>query len=129
MINVENLKRKREQEETNLDSFFNFSKNKKKKLSQCSSVSRSEPNGSVAYLSAPSDTLTSTHLIKIEVYDLKEIEKIPQSQHWKHAKTRVKYYTSQNNDIYDKISKTIYNITKEISVKESCKKLIFNNKD
>lgn len=76
-IDTENLKRKREPEEANLDIFFNFSQNKKKKLPQCSSVSRSEPNGSVAYLSATSDMLTSTHLVKIDVYDLKQIEKIP----------------------------------------------------
>ncbi|KAJ0171631.1 hypothetical protein K1T71_005667 [Dendrolimus kikuchii] len=72
-------KRKRDEEES-LDKFFEFSKNKKKK--QCSSVSRAQPNGGVAYLSTNrEDACSSTHLIKIEVYELKTLAKIPSINH------------------------------------------------
>ncbi|KAJ0178598.1 hypothetical protein K1T71_005373 [Dendrolimus kikuchii] len=110
-------KRKRDEEES-LDKFFEFSKNKKKK--QCSSVSRAQPNGGVAYLSTNrEDACSSTHLIKIEVYELKTLAKIPSSEHWKNATIRIKYYTDDKNKHFESIKKTAYNITKEISMIDS----------
>lgn len=57
-----------------------------------------QPNGSVAYISTNTDeSLFSTHLLKIEVYELKTLAKIPSAQHWKNAKIRIKYYVDETN--------------------------------
>ncbi|KAJ0169184.1 hypothetical protein K1T71_015311 [Dendrolimus kikuchii] len=103
-------KRKRDEEES-LDKFFEFSKNKNKK--QCSSVSRAQPNGGVAYLSTNrEDACSSTHLIKIEVYELKTLAKIPSSEHWKNATIRIKYYTDDKTNIL-KASKRLHTISQK----------------
>lgn len=129
IINNQTPKRKREDEQ-NIDELFNCAKNKTKKQSQCSSVSRAQANGSVAYMTTNADvTSASTHLLKIEVYDLKKIAKIPSSQHWKHAQTRVKYYLNETNQNFLSMKQTIYNITKEISMTDTCKKMSFNHSD
>lgn len=123
-IEPKTLKRKREETE-NLDELFDFSKNKKKKK-QSSSVSKSS-NGGVAFITTNKDDASNaSHLIKIEIYDLSEIAKLPASDHWKNTKMRIKYYTTEKNKIFDEINKAIYNITKEISSEDSSKKMLFN---
>lgn len=123
------LKRKLEEKEDNIDELFNdIVKSKKKK--QCSWVSRKQSNGGTAYITTnQEDAETSSHMIKIEIYDLKKLTKIPPQNHWKHAEIRVKYYTNNANKNLDIIKNTIYNVTKEISSKDSCKKMFFNNSD
>lgn len=126
IIEKDSLKRKPDED---LDTFFTFGKTKKIKRLQSSSVSRAQPNG-VAYISTnQDDILTSTHLIKIEIYDLKKIAKIPIVQRWKHASTRIKYYANDANVNSESIKNTIFDITKEIASKESSKNMFFKNAD
>lgn len=123
------FKRKREQNKESLDEFFEFSKNKKKKLCS-SSVSRAHPDGGTAYISTNTDDGSkATHLIKIEIYDVKKLSKIPPTLHWKHASVRMKYYTDEANKNFKCIKNIVYNATKEISESDFCKKFHFNNSE
>ncbi len=83
----------------------------------------------VSYISTNSDDGDqATHLIKIEMYDMKKLSKIPTSDHWKHATTRIKYYVKDYKDsIYDNTNGLVYNITKTIAESEKVKKYFFNN--
>lgn len=104
------------------------SKIKKKKLLS-STVARAARDG-VSYISTNSDDGDqATHLIKIEMYDMKKLCKIPTNDHWKHATTRIKYYVKNNNkdSIYDNTNALVYNITKTIAESEKVKKYFFNN--
>lgn len=119
------LKRKRENAVENFDELFEVNKNKKKK--QSSSVSRAHPEGGLAYITTNTDDgILSTHLIKIEIYDLKKLSKLPAKEHWKHADIKVKYYVDESHKYYEKTKNIVYQITQEVAKVESCKKMFFN---
>lgn len=105
-----------------LDEFFAVPKKKKEKV--CSStVARSTADG-MSYISTNSDdATTATHLIKIDIYDMKKIVNIDPAEHWQNADVRVKYYFNKgNNNYHQRTRGLIYNITKEISNSADCKK-------
>ncbi|CAG4997014.1 unnamed protein product [Parnassius apollo] len=106
-----------------IDHFFEAESNIKKRKLLSSSVARAARDG-VSYISTNSDDGDqATHLIKIEMYDMKKLSKIPTTDHWKHASTRIKYYVKTNKDsIYDNTNALVYNITKTIAESEKVKK-------
>lgn len=118
------------QKKESIEEFFEPPK-KKQRTMRSSTVGRCFGRDSTSYVSTNTDDgASATHLIKIEVYDLKKIENIDQSDHWKHADVRVKYYTkSTNDDHHKKTHQLIYNITKGISNSPNCRKYSYNNKD
>lgn len=101
----------------------------KKNRTKCSStVSRANKDGGVSYISTNfDDAPDATHLIKLEIYDLKKLRKIPAAQHWKHASERVKYYCKglQNKHL-EKTKEVIVTIAREISTSQDCRKYCFN---
>lgn len=110
-----------------LDNFFDSPTKNKRKLN-CSTVSRINKENGRSYISTNTDDgATASYLIKIELYDLKKISKIPPSQHWKHANVRVKYYTQKTSTVLANTNDIIYNITKEIAQNDDCKKYSFNS--
>lgn len=118
------LKRQRSNE--SLDSIFAVSnKSNNKKLS--STVSRAQKDGGTAYISMNADD-GATHLLKIEVYDLKKLTNVQSNQHWKHSNMRIKYYCNEKDKSYNDVNNIIYNISKQISKAENCKRYFFNNK-
>lgn len=87
-------------------------------------------NDGMSYISTNTDDgSTATHLIKIEIYDLKKLANVPPSDHWKHAEVRVKYYNQAKTNHHQRTRQLIYNITKEISSSSDCKKYTFKHKD
>lgn len=111
-----------------IDHFFEAQSKIRKRKLLSSTVARAARDG-VSYISTNSDDGDqATHLIKIEIYDMKKLCKIPTTDHWKHASTRIKYYVKNNNDsIYDNTNALVYNITKTIAESEKVKKYFFNN--
>lgn len=117
------IKRKKSTE--SLDNLFEVKQIKKRKLS--SSVSRAHQEGGNVFITTNEDDgPRSNHMIKIEVYNMNEINKIAPSEQWKHASYRVKYFTNECNNNYESIKKIIYCITKEIASNSACKKYHFN---
>jgi hypothetical protein len=111
-----------------LDEFFEEPKKKRVKLNS-SSVGRSTKDGGMSYISTNvDDGATATHLIKIEVYDMKKLATIDPEEHWKHADVRLKYYVNKQNNHHRQTRGLIYNITKEISNSSDCKKYTFKHK-
>lgn len=121
----EKSKLKRKNSDESLDNFFEIPKSKKKKLS--STVSRALGEGTACITTNENDEENATHLIKIEVYSIQKLKKIPQQLHWKHADMRIKYYTKNSSDIFNGSQNLIYHITKEISSNENTKKYYFSN--
>ncbi|GBP28285.1 hypothetical protein EVAR_11744_1 [Eumeta japonica] len=114
----------------NINEFFE-STHKKRKVKTSSTVGQAV-NGGISYLSTNEDDfITASHLIKIEVYELQKLKKIPATEHWKHADVRVKYYTrnGENDSHFINTKDVIYNITKEIAEKSECKKYFFSNEN
>lgn len=110
-----------------IDQFFDIPKVKKQKKAQSSTVGQAR-NGGVSYLSTnANDAANATHLIKIEVYELKKLATVLPNNHWKHADLRVKYYTKVTDNIYNRNKELIYDITKNISQSQDCKKYFFDN--
>ena len=111
-----------------IDKFFELAPKSKKRKLVSSTVARMVRDG-VSYISTNTeDAEQATHLIKIEVYDMKKLSKIPTTEHWKHATTRIKYYVKNSNDaIYDNTNSLVYNITETIAESEKVKKYFFNN--
>ncbi|CAH0699699.1 unnamed protein product [Spodoptera exigua] len=111
-----------------IDTFFEVAPKIKRRKLLSSTVARAVKDG-VSYISTNSDDGgQATHLIKIEMYDMKKLSKIPTSDHWKHATTRIKYYVKNYKDsIYDNTNGLVYNITKTIAESEKVKKYFFNN--
>lgn len=109
-----------------IDVFFEEANKKKRKTS--STVARAYNDG-VSYISTNQDDLNhASHLIKIEVYNLKKLAKIPTNHHWKHADVRLKYYTKANeNQNFERTKNAIFHITKEISEANECKKYFIKN--
>lgn len=116
---------KRNKSTESLDNLFEVKQIKKRKLS--SSVSRAHQEGGNVFITTNEDDgPRSNHMIKIEVYNMHEINKIAPTEQWKHASYRVKYFTNESNNNYESIKKIIYCITKEIASKPTCKKYHFN---
>lgn len=112
-----------------IDEFFAESSRKKAKAKRSSTVGR--PNkDSISYVSTNTDDgATATHMIKIDVYELKKLENVDQADHWKHADIRVKYFTKSCNDnIHKKTRQIIYEVTKTISNSPECRKYTIINK-
>ncbi|CAH0703037.1 unnamed protein product [Spodoptera exigua] len=111
-----------------IDTFFEVAPKIKRRKLLSSTVARAVKD-SVSYISTNSDDGgQAMHLIKIEMYDMKKLSKIPTSDHWKHATTRIKYYVKNYKDsIYDNTNGLVYNITKTIAESEKVKKYFFNN--
>lgn len=84
-------KRRGSTQETNIDQFFDLAP--KKRVKKCSStVGRFSENG-ISYISTNQENgAQASHLLKIEIYDLKKIEKVPLERQWKHADVRLKCY-------------------------------------
>ncbi|KAI5651496.1 hypothetical protein NE865_00740 [Phthorimaea operculella] len=83
---------KRQNTET-LDEFFNdVQVPKKKKNIRATTVGRATKEGMTYISSNEDDGAKATHLIKIEVIDLKKVANISTADYWKHVDVRVKYY-------------------------------------
>lgn len=109
-----------------IDGFFENVNNKKKKATiQSSTVGRAVSGGTSYISTSKNDGAKSSHLIKIEVYDLKRLEKISPLEYWKHASVRIKYYAERDSKHFDSASTLIYDITKEIASSKDCKKYFF----
>lgn len=114
-----------------IEKFFEVAPKKKKTKKTSSTVSRACNDG-VAYISTNADDYTSaSHLVKIEIYDLKKLKSLQPSEHWKHADVRLKYYTNEDvqNQNFQKAKELVYNITNEVAGQQESKKYFFSNKD
>lgn len=112
----------------NIDAFFDMSK-KKQSTGLSSSVAQSTNDGTNYISSSVCDTSKATHLVKIDVYNLKKLRDVPTDQHWKFADTRVKFYTqSEDDEYYSNTKELIYKITKHIASKNNCKKYFIDAK-
>lgn len=117
------LKIKRTHSSSSLDDLFEKPAKKKKKVSSC--VGRACRDGGMTYISTNTDDgAQATHFVKIEVYDLKKLGRIPPTDHWKHATTRIKYYAA--NHRLNKVNEVIYDISKEIADAPDVKKYHFD---
>ncbi|KAJ2949727.1 hypothetical protein O0L34_g15659 [Tuta absoluta] len=118
---------KRAGSDNGIDQFFDTPKIKKQKKVQSSTVGMAR-NGGVSYISSnTNDAANATHLVKVEVYDLKKLAKVSSNNHWKHADVRAKYYTKVTDNVYDRSKELIYDITKNVSQSQDCKKYFFDN--
>lgn len=102
---------------------------KKIKNKICSTVGRANKEGGVSYISTNvDDDREVSHLIKVEIFDLKKLAKIPPSLHWKHANWRVKYYSKRLQSKHlEQAKELIQSIAKEISSSQDCCKYSYNN--
>lgn len=111
-----------------LDEFFEECK--KKAVNKCSSTVGRATRDGMAYVSSNEDDgANATHLIKLEILDLKKLKTIAKEDHWKHPDVRVKLYvnnkSSKSSIHHQKTRKLIYSITKEISSAKNSKKYSF----
>lgn len=122
------LKIQTQKRANNIDVFFD--KPRKKQATEYSSTVAHSANGGTNYISSRvEDVSKSTHLIKIDVYDMKKLRGVPNDQHWKFADTRIKYYTqTEDDDHYSNTKELIYKITKHIAAKNDCKKFFIDTK-
>lgn len=122
------LKIQTQKRANNIDVFFD--KPRKKQATEYSSTVAHSTNGGTNYISSRvNDVSKSTHLIKIDVYDMKKLCGVPNDQHWKFADTRIKYYTQTEDDShYSNTKELIYKITKQIAAKNDCKKYFIDAK-
>lgn len=122
------LKIQTQKRTNNIDIFFD--KPKKKQTTEYSSTVAQSTNGGTNYISSRVDDVSKiTHLVKIDVYDVKKLRGIPNDQHWKFAETRIKYYAqTEDDDYYSNTKELVYNITKHIATKNDCKKYFIDAK-
>ncbi|XP_063361642.1 uncharacterized protein LOC134650639 [Cydia amplana] len=122
------LKIRTQKRTNNIDVFFE--KPTMKQAAEYSSTVAQLTNGGTNYISSRVDDVSkATHLIKIDVYDMKKLRGVPSDQHWKFANTRIKYYTqTEEDDYYSNTQELIYNITKHIATKNNCKKYFIEAK-
>lgn len=108
-----------------IESFFEKSK-KKKKTSLASTIAQADGEGTSCISVSMDDGSTPSHLVKIELYEMKKLKDIAPTDYWKHAAVRVKYYAQSEGDThYQNTRDVIYNITKLIAGKKDCKKYFF----
>ncbi|XP_039763080.1 uncharacterized protein LOC120636807 [Pararge aegeria] len=105
-----------------IDAFFE--KQKKKKRQSKSSCVAQASDGGLSYISSnDDDSISATHLIKIDIYDMKSLKDVSPLEYWKYADLRLKYYVESAGDKhYQSMRDIIYNITKQIAGKHDCKK-------
>lgn len=122
------VKRPKESTDSLLDEFFDAEPKKKKTKLHSSTVGRGTMDGMTYISTNQDDGLNATHLIKIEITDLKKIKNVDPTEHWKHADVRVKYYINkQQQPNQQRIRGIIYDITKEITASSDCKKYTFKH--
>lgn len=91
-------------------------------------MSQATAEGVAFIKSNQDDGAYASHLIKIEVYDMEKIKKIPPTEQWKHADVRVKYYAnSEDDENVQKSRDVIYNITKQLAAKSDCANFVIDN--
>jgi hypothetical protein len=122
------LKIRTQKRVNNIDLFFD--KPKKKQATEYSSTVAQSTNGGTNYISSRADDVTKiTHLVKIDIYDIKKLRGVPSDQHWKNADTRIKFYTqTEDDEHYLNTKELVYNITKHIATKNECKKYFIDTK-
>lgn len=101
-----------------------FEKPKKRKNSTNSSCVAQACDGGLSYISSnEGDSANAAYLIKIDVYDMKNLKNVLPLDYWKYADLRVKYYVQSDSDKnYQRTRDIVYNITKQIAEKKDCKK-------
>lgn len=112
-----------------IDGFFERPIKKAKSAKKSSSVSRSTDDG-VSYISSGQDDgAYSSHVIKIEIFDVQKIKNIAPADHWKHADVRLKFYTNSEEDKQLQSTRdVIFNITKQLAEKDTSVKYFIENK-
>lgn len=123
-------KRQRNINDSPIEAFFMEGSKRPKKLKKASSlVGISSSAGGMSYITTNvDDGVQATHLLKIEIYDLKKLATLPKDQHWKYADLRMKYYArATTNKQYKKAKELVYNITKEIAESKDSKKFFFDD--
>lgn len=120
-------KKKLKRANNSIEAFFEKPK-KKNVITHSSSVGQRMVGGT-SYISTNRDEASSaTHLIKIQVYDLKKVKDIAPDDLWKSAELRLKYYTQTEQDNhYVNTRDLIYNITKQIATTDDCKKYFYRH--
>ncbi|XP_069364378.1 uncharacterized protein [Maniola hyperantus] len=115
-------KRSKPTEQNNIDVFFE--KPKKKRRTTISSSVAQATDGGLSYISSnDGDGVSASHLIKIDIYDMKNLEGVLPIDYWKYADLRLKYYVKSDADkFYHSTRDIIYNITKQIAGRHDCKK-------
>lgn len=127
--NVQNIATKKDPQPTNLrrrrriwtseidDLFEAISKPTTRRRKQSSTLERRTKEGKKHYISTKADDGSSaTHLIKIEIYDLKKLSQVPVSQRWKYATVKAKYYSKGVRNKHLKLAKKmLVNMADEIS--------------
>lgn len=119
-----NIKTKRGFKRTGNDIETFFEKTNKKKTKSVSSCIGRRNGAGISYISTNQDDGSkATHLIKIEVFQMKKLKDVLPADYWKHCDLRVKYYAQSENDKnYNNTSDIIYSITKQIAEQPECKK-------
>lgn len=115
-----------------IDVFFE-KPSKQKKTSTISSYVARSMNGGTSYITTNEQDGAATHLVKIEIYDMRKLRTINPTDYWKNAELRVKYHIQSEEDEDDKsifinTRNLIYDITKKISSSQDCKKYFINQK-
>lgn len=127
IIQPETKHLKRAGSNNSINKFFDEAKPKKPRNSQSSTVGRAQKGG-MSYISTNiNNAASATHLIKLEVYELKKLAKLPASKHWKQADIRAKFYTKTSDRIYERSKQLIYDIVKDVAESEDCKKYFFHD--
>lgn len=118
------MKQNSEKRPKTIEKFFDNMK-KRRALSRSSTVARATGDG-YSYVAANNEH--ASHLIKIEIYDMKKIKDVLPVDQWKHADVRVRYYSpSEEDNTYLNINEVLYNITKQIAASGECKKYFIEN--
>lgn len=115
------LKVKQNIAKRNIDCFFEKPKKKRVRL-QSSNIAQANGEGTSYISSNNDDGSSASHLIKIEVYEMKKLKDVQPIDYWKYADVRVKYYASEDDKHYRNVRDLIYNITKQVATKTDCTK-------
>ncbi|KAG7301651.1 hypothetical protein JYU34_003589 [Plutella xylostella] len=106
----------------NIDSYFETPSKKSKSKTLSSTVGRAACGG-ISYISTNEDDGSkASHLIKIEMYDMKKLKDLPPSEHWKKADMRIKLYCTSDHILFHDTNQLMFSITKQIATKTDCKK-------
>lgn len=122
-----NKKKNATKRSNNIDVFFEIVKKKKRSVNSSSVAIATD--GGLSYISSnEGDSVNASHLIKIDVYDMKNLKEVSPLDYWKHADLRLKYYVKTDGDKhYQNIRDIIFNVTKQIAGKKDCKKYFVDN--
>lgn len=115
-----NKRKNNNDEYDGIDKYFNQSKKLKK--TNTSSIMRPTKEG-FSYLT--NESSNGTHIIKIEVIKMENIEGVLPNEQWKHADIRTKYIIEDANDnILLDIKNVLFKMTKNLSEQPQSKKFI-----